>query len=153
MGLVRFIAAVFSRCAKRNSTCSEPDPSDPRHDLGRRGEAAAAKYLRRCGYKILYRNFRASHGGEVDLVCRDHDTLVFVEVKTRRSAAFGTPAEAVTTPKQQLIARGALEWLRLLGNPPDIAFRFDVAEVQAKGNDLEASVIKNAFPLPLPYRY
>ena len=147
MGLVRSIAAVFSRFAKRSSTFS-----DPRHALGHRGERLAAKHLRRIGYKVLYHNYRAPKGGEVDLVCREGDTLVFVEVKTRSSEEFGTPAEAVTRSKQQLIARGALAWLKLLGNP-DILFRFDIVEIRITGKKAEAAVIRNAFGLPEPYRY
>ena len=108
--------------------------------------------MRRIGYKVLYRNYRAPKGGEVDLVCRDGDTLVFAEVKTRSSETFGTPAEAVTSPKQRLIARGALAWLKLLGNP-DIPIRFDVVEVRMKAGKAEISVIRNAFTLPEPYRY
>ncbi len=147
MGLVRSIAEVLCRLLKRNSISS-----DPRHDLGRRGEGLAAQYLRRMGYKVIHHNYRAPNGGEVDLVCRDRDTLVFVEVKTRSSDAFGTPAEAVTSSKQQLIARGALAWLKMLKNP-DIAFRFDIAEVRITGKKAEINVIQNAFVLPEPYRY
>lgn len=133
---------------KRNSTSS-----DLRRSLGRRGEELAAQYLRRNGYKVIHHNFRAPKGGEVDLVCRDRDTLVFVEVKTRTSEAFGAPAEAVTIAKQRLIARGALAWLKMLGNPEDILFRFDVAEVRVEGKKAEVNVIRNAFVLPEPYRY
>ena len=103
---------------------------------------------------MLYRNFRAPHGGEVDLVCRDKPakTLVFVEVKTRRTLDFGQPNEAVDRAKQALIARGALAWLRLLGHP-DVRFRFDIAEVVFEGRRPRVNVIKNAFVLPEPYRY
>ncbi|MEI8233860.1 MAG: YraN family protein [Verrucomicrobiota bacterium] len=123
-----------------------------RHALGRRGEAIAACHLRRLGYKVLYHNYRAPHGGEVDLVCRDRDTLVFVEVKTRTSEAFGAPAEAVTPAKQRLIARGALAWLKLLGNR-EILYRFDIVEVRIAGRQTGANVIRNAFTLPEPYRH
>ena len=132
---------------KRSSTSS-----DPRHALGLRGEQVAAQTLRRSGYKVLHHNYRAPHGGEVDLVCREGATLVFVEVKTRSSEAFGTPAEAVTRSKQHLVARGGLAWLKLLGNP-DIPFRFDIVEVRIAGKKAEATVIRNAFGLPEPYRY
>jgi putative endonuclease len=108
--------------------------------------------LRRIGYKVLYKNYRAPKGGEVDIVCREGETLVFVEVKTRSSDAFGTPAEAVTSSKQHLIAKGALAWLRLLGNP-DIHFRFDIAEIHMTGKKAEVNVIRDAFGLPAPYRY
>jgi len=90
----------------------------------------------------------------VDVVCRDKtcDTLVFVEVKTRSSLDFGTPADAVTREKQKLIARGALAWLELLGHP-DILFRFDIVEVVVEGDTPSLHIIKDAFKLPEPYVY
>ena len=111
-------------------------------------------FLRREGYRVLYRNFRAPDGGEVDIVCRDKscDALVFVEVKTRRSLAFGAPGEAVTREKQKLIARGALAWLRLLDHP-DIVFRFDIVEVMIENDRPSFHLIKDAFKLPEPYIY
>jgi putative endonuclease len=74
--------------------------------LGRRGERAAEKYLRRCGYRIVERNFRAA-GAEIDIVAMDGETLVFVEVKTRRSRDAGAPEEAVDERKQKQIRRAA----------------------------------------------
>ena len=122
--------------------------------LGRRGEQLAARYLRKRRYKVLYRNFRAPRGGEVDIVCRDRscDTLVFVEVKTRRSVYFGGPALAVNQEKQKLIARGALAWLRMLGHP-DLRFRFDIVEVIIGDRETSLNVIQNAFQLPDGYMY
>ncbi len=103
---------------------------------------------------MLYRNFRAPHGGEVDLVCRDKacGALVFVEVKTRRGLGYGAPAEAVTRDKQKLIARGALAWLRLLDNP-DITFRFDIVEIVFDDSGPSFNIIQDAFKLPEPYIY
>lgn len=103
---------------------------------------------------MLYRNFRAPHGGEVDIVCRDKscDALVFVEVKTRRSLAFGAPGEAVTRDKQKLIARGALAWLRMLDQPA-IFFRFDIVEIVFEDGQPVFHLIKDAFKLPEPYVY
>lgn len=126
---------------------------DPRQRLGRLGERWAARHLRRNGFKILYRNFRAPQGGEVDLVCRDKvaGELVFVEVKTRRSAAFGRPAEAVTADKQRLIAKGALAWLRLLDRP-EVVYRFDVVEVLFDGRNRRINLIRAAFTLPERFR-
>lgn len=98
--------------------------------------------------KILHRNFRAPKGGELDLVCRDGDTLVFAEVKTRTSLRFGRPVEAVDKKKQTLIVRGALEWLRLLDHP-DLLFRFDVVEVLLRDGEVaEINLVRNAFNLP-----
>jgi len=102
---------------------------------------------------LLYRNFRAPGGGEVDLVCRDRDTneLVFIEVKTRQTREFGDPFEAVNVKKQELIARGAIAWLRML-DFPDIRYRFDIAEVIITPSQSEVVIIKNAFTLPERYR-
>jgi Holliday junction resolvase-like predicted endonuclease len=74
--------------------------------LGRRGEEIAARHLRRCGYRILERNFCAA-GAEIDLIATDHETYVFVEVKARSSAIFGMPAEAVDARKAERIRRAA----------------------------------------------
>src|SRR5258706_1675910 len=123
MGLVRSIADLSNRWRSRFLT------SRPEHlQLGTRGEKLACRFLRRNGYKVLYRNFRGRTGGEIDIVCRDQDTLVFVEVKTRTREDFGRPFDAVDRNKRKRIARGGLACLRLLGDP-DILFRFDVVGV------------------------
>ncbi len=85
----------------------------------------------------------------MDIVCRDKtcDTLVFVEVKTRRTLAFGAPSEAVTRAKQKLIARGALAWLQLLHNP-EILFRFDIVEIVIADGPPEFNLLRDAFKLP-----
>ena len=147
-GLVRFIADLSNRWRSRFS------PSHPQHlRLGIRGEKLACRFLRRNGYKILYRNFRGRSGGEIDIVCRDRDTLVFVEVKTRTREDFGRPFDAVNRDKQKRISRGGLAWLRLLDDP-DILFRFDVVEViLAKGAEPRLELLRNAFALSEPYIY
>src|SRR5438128_1320284 len=78
--LGRSLANISSRWRNR---FARSKPLSKRLQLGARGEKLACAFLRGQGYRILYRNFRARHGGEVDIVCRDKDTLVFVEVKTR----------------------------------------------------------------------
>ena len=86
-------------------------------------------------------------------MCRDNDTLVFIEVKTRTREDFGRPFAAVDREKRKRISRGALAWLRMLDNP-DILFRFDVAEViLADHAKPRVELIKNAFPLSKPYLY
>lgn len=122
---------------------------DPRHRLGQKGERLAAKFLRRNRYRILYRNFRPKHGGEVDLVCRDReeDVLAFVEVKTRSSDEFGRPADAVTSEKEALICRGARAWLRMLDRP-EVPFRFDILEIVISGGKPRYNLLKSAFQLP-----
>src|SRR5436190_10129324 len=118
--LVQFIADLSNRWRSRFST-SQP----PHLGIGIQGEKLAARFLQKNGYKILYRNFRGRTGGEIDLVCRHGDTLVFVEVRTRTREDFGRPFESIDHDKQRRVARGGLAWLRLLDNP-DVFFRFDV---------------------------
>ncbi|MFL6519081.1 MAG: YraN family protein [Chthoniobacterales bacterium] len=121
--------------------------------LGARGENLACRFLKKNGYKILYRNFKGRTGGEIDVVCRDRDTLVFAEVKTRTSEDFGRPLDAVDRDKRKRISRGGLAWLRLLDDP-DILFRFDVVEVIiAEGAEPRLEILRNAFSLPEPYIY
>ena len=127
-------------------------PSRAEHlERGAYGETLACRFLRRQGYKVLYRNFRGRTGGEIDIVCRDRDTLVFVEVKTRTRGDFGRPFDAISRDQQKRISRGGLAWLRLLDNP-DILFRFDVAEV-ILGDDQPPRVelLRDAFSLSKPY--
>jgi putative endonuclease len=126
MDLAQFIAGLFSR-SPRSSPASSAEEV-PHLALGRRGEQLAAKYLRRHGFKILYRNFRHPHGGEIDLVCREKKILVFVEVKTRAAGGPGRPADAVDAEKEEALMRGAHAWLRMLGFP-DIPVRIDIVEV------------------------
>jgi putative endonuclease len=85
-----------------------------RRDLGAAGEAAACAHLEQRGYRILARNARADRV-ELDIVAERAGVLVFVEVKTRRTAACGGAAEAVDARKQARIARGAAAWLRTSG--------------------------------------
>ena len=147
---VRSIAALSSQWRNRFSR-SRKSPEHLRRGL--RGETLACRFLRSHGYKILYRNFKDRRGGEIDIVCREGDTLVFVEVKTRGGEEFGRPIEAVNRQKQLRVSKGGLAWLRLLGNP-DIVFRFDVVEVfLPEEGDPHLELIKNAFELSQPYIY
>jgi putative endonuclease len=100
----------------------------PKRTLGQRGEAAAARFLRRRGYKIIARGERLKHRDELDIVAARGKTVVFVEVKTRRSADEGHPAEAVDQAKQRRLTRLAVTFLKrhgLLEHPA----RFDVIAV------------------------
>ncbi len=119
-------------------------PGDPRQELGRRGEARAEEVLRNSGYRILDRRWRR-HGAEIDLVCERGERVVFVEVKTRAGAGFGTPAEAVTRLKRRRLARAALAYLLRRGWLERPA-RFDVVEVLAeKGGALIVRHVEDAF--------
>ena len=101
---------------------------------------------------MLHRRFRPrDRKGEIDLVCRHGDTLVFVEVKTRSSLAYGRPAEAVDADKERLIIKGALAWLRML-HRHDIPVRFDIVEVLMEPpHPARCTLIENAFNLPPRY--
>ena len=119
---------------------------------GRLGERAAKRYLRRAGLKFLIANFRSPRG-EVDLVFRDGDCLVFVEVKTRSSEDWTRPAAAVDRDKRRRLSRAALDYLRLLRNPR-VKFRFDIVEVLLRdGRVHEIRHLPNSFQLSAPYRY
>lgn len=93
-------------------------------ELGRSGEDVAVAYLKKNNFRIISRGFRF-HKGEIDIVARDGDTLVFIEVKTRRSRDFGRPEDAVTPLKQNQIRRLAEAYLAVNGLV-DIPCRFDV---------------------------
>ncbi|MBI4227085.1 MAG: YraN family protein [Candidatus Omnitrophica bacterium] len=122
--------------------------SNFRQQLGAAGEQAAVTELRRRGYRILERNVRTVLG-ELDLVARDGTMLCFIEVKTRRSMAFGLPQEAITRQKQWHLIRMAQWYLKargLSGRPA----RFDVVGVLMGRDDRPTSVevIPNAFDVP-----
>ena len=118
----------------------------PSRSLGERGEAAAARWLRRKGYKIISRQDRDMSRGEIDLVAVDGQTVVFVEVKTRRSLKTGHPAESVHDQKQRRLTRLALSYLKrheLLEYPA----RFDVVAVTWPATARQPTIehIPNAF--------
>ncbi len=128
---MRSLSAILTGRFSRLLNTVWPEEKQARADkdvIGRRGEAIAGSWLRAQGCRVLYRNYRAPDGGELDIVCRHGQVLAFVEVKTRTSTAWGRPAQAVTLEKRALILRGASKWLRLLGCP-EIAWRYDVVEV------------------------
>lgn len=109
---------------------------------GRDGEEAAARFLEAQGYVILERNCRLS-GGEIDIIARDNDCLVVIEVKTRRSGQFGSPFEAVDARKQRRLAAAALEYMA--SRKLDMPLRFDVAAVFAEKNAFRVELLRNAF--------
>ena len=119
---------------------------------GELGERAARKHLQRLGLKFLTANFRSARG-EIDLIFRDADCLVFVEVKTRSSEDWTRPAAAVNARKRRLLSQTALDYLRLLKNPP-VKIRFDIVEVLlADGQVREVRHLPNTFSMSAPYRY
>ncbi len=135
-------AANWTKRGKENAVnvkASTPK-KDPRKATGQAGEEAAARYLEQQGYTILERNFRLRIG-EVDIIARDGEYLVFIEVKTRRSKKFGSPFEAVDVRKQQQIMKVATAYVQ----GREIAVRFDVVAVHLNGQTVQVELLKNAF--------
>ena len=112
--------------------------------LGKSGETYACRELERRGYAIVARRFRTRRG-EIDVIARDGETLVFVEVKARRSTRYGTPLEAVTPFKRDRLLRMAAEYVLAKG-VANANCRFDVVSVLfGEGLRPRVEVVKNAF--------
>ena len=152
---------------------------EPEHlRRGKLGERAAKRYLQQHGMRFLTANFR-SERGEIDLIFRVEDCpsaerallrkslkvsklkfmrnctncLVFVEVKTRSSEEWTRPAAAVNAERRRRLTRTALDYLRLLRNPP-VKLRFDIVDVLLlDGAVREVRHLPNSFPMERPYRY
>ncbi|MFA6350465.1 MAG: YraN family protein [Candidatus Omnitrophota bacterium] len=127
--------------------CTEKAFAVDRHniDLGKAGEELAGEFLKKLGYRILFKNYRSPQG-EIDIVARDKDTVCFIEVKTRTNKEFGFPQESVTRQKQkklELLATAFLKEKNLL----DKRARFDVVSVLLVPGSLapEIEVFRNAF--------
>jgi putative endonuclease len=122
---------------------SDPAP-DPRRRLGQWGENVAALHLESAGYALIERNWRC-RGGEIDLVARDGETVVFVEVKTRRGRDFGAPEEALTPRKaRKLMTLG--EQYVVDHDLVDVDWRIDLVaiELDERGRLLRCDHIPNA---------
>jgi putative endonuclease len=113
--------------------------------FGEQGEALAARRLKKAGYKIIETNYR-TRLGEIDIIAKDKDTIVFVEVKSRRSVHFGNPKQAVTLQKQKKISMVALCYLKTTGQSTAKA-RFDVVTIISNQDEPQVEIIKNAFEL------
>lgn len=111
--------------------------------VGDQGEAAAARYLEKKGYRILARKYR-TRIGEIDIIAAHNAAIVFIEVKTRKNNRYGTPASAVTYHKQRKLIKTALYYL-LATRSEQAAIRFDVLEVMLSDTDIRYNHIENAF--------
>jgi putative endonuclease len=119
---------------------------------GKLGETAARKHLERAGLKFLAANYATSRG-EIDLIFREEDCLVFVEVKTRTTGGWVRPAGAVNARKRRKLSRTALDYLRGLKHP-QVRMRFDVVEVLLIDGEVEEiRHLPNTFSLTSPLRY
>ncbi|KJS81293.1 MAG: hypothetical protein JM58_17345 [Peptococcaceae bacterium BICA1-8] len=113
-------------------------------DLGFKGEAMALKKIASLGYKILAQNFRCKLG-EIDLIAKDKDTLVFIEVRSKSNEKYGLPQETVNTKKQRKL-RQVAEFYLMKNNLYHMYCRFDVIGiVWQQGDELEIEIIKDAF--------
>lgn len=112
---------------------------------GKEGEDIAVHYLSEQGYRILVRNYRTKVG-EIDIIAREGNTLVFVEVKARSGARFGLPQDAVDLRKQTKLSRVAMGYLRHKNVLP-CACRFDVVAVVAREGKFKVELIRNAFDM------
>ncbi len=122
--------------------------STAKQALGRTGEAIAARWLRRRGWRIVAERFRNGHR-DLDLIAQRGGTVAFIEVKTRRGTAFGDPIEAVSWRKRRELIRSAMVWADRFG-PPGVAYRFDVVGVVVAGRDARIRHVENAFSLSQP---
>jgi putative endonuclease len=112
--------------------------------FGQSGEEMAVRHLRKLGYKIIERNFRTV-SGEIDIIARHKGTIVFVEVKSRRSLTFGDPKEAITPVKKRHLSMAALAYLKKNGSLQTRS-RFDVVAI-VTDDQPRIEVITNAFEL------
>jgi len=106
--------------------------------IGRSGEERAVRFLKEHGYNVLQRNVRLP-GGEIDLVCKDGETIVFIEVKLRNTATFGTALQAVDRKKRASLRRAASDYLQFIA--PTARARFDIVALDSDRIVLH----KNAF--------
>lgn len=116
-----------------------------RRDIGKAGESLACRYLRRCGYIILEKNY-ATPLGEIDIIAEDGATLVFLEVKMRHSDSYGLPEEAINSKKMQRLTRLARLYIKRK-NLYNRKARFDVVSIlsQRRCGKKTIRLIKNAF--------
>ncbi len=119
-----------------------------RQAFGKAGEELAVRYLKKKGYKVLEQNYTCPVG-EIDIIAKDKKTIVFVEVKTRRSMSYGSARLAITPRKQRKISMTALYYLKS-NHQMDQHARFDVVTVQSTGGTQEIDLIQNAFDLAYP---
>jgi putative endonuclease len=113
--------------------------------FGEKSENLAVWYLKQNGYKIIEQNYR-NRMGEIDIIARDKKTIVFVEVKSRRSIRYGSPKQAVTPKKQRTISMVALSYLKTT-KQTDAKARFDVVAITSNRDEPQIEIVKNAFDL------
>jgi putative endonuclease len=116
-----------------------------RQQFGKKSESLAVRYLKKNGYKILEQNYR-NKLGEIDIIAKEKNTLVFIEVKARKTHVFGNPKWSVTPKKQRKISMVALYYLKAL-KQTHVKARFDVVALSSEKDRPRIEIIKNAFEL------
>jgi putative endonuclease len=116
-----------------------------RLNLGKLGEELALKKVKRLGYKCIARNYRCALG-EIDLIAKDGDCLVFIEIKTRRGRSLGSIKEVIDKRKKRQLSKVALAYLKS-NNDCDVKSRFDVVAISLNQGKEQIEVIQNAFDL------
>ena len=119
--------------------------ANEKQQFGKKGESLAARHLKQSGYRIIEKNFRTKQG-EIDIIAKDKDTIVFVEVKSRKNDRFGNPKWAITPWKQRKISMVALEYLKAT-QQINVKARFDVVSINRAQESRRIELIKNAFEL------
>jgi putative endonuclease len=119
--------------------------SEARQAFGQLGERIAERWLRRRGWRVVQRRFRAGHR-DIDLVVERDGTVAFVEVKARKGAGFGGPVQAVNYRKRKELERSAMVWIDRHGREAE-SYRFDVVGVLLDGADVRVCHVENAFSL------
>ena len=120
-----------------------PSGERSKREKGKIGEDVAIEFLKNKGYEILEQNYYYNHG-EIDIIAKENGVLVFVEVKSRRSARFGEPQESVTPKKQELLRRTAEGFVQER-NIGEMECRFDVVAVLFTDGSAECTLFKNCF--------
>ena len=126
----------------------KPIMQDQRQQFGKKSENLAVWYLKKIGYKIIEQNYRTPLG-EIDIIAKEKKTIVFVEVKSRRSIRYGNPKWAVTPKKQRKISMVALQYLKSI-RQTDAKARFDVVAITSNRDEPRIEIVKNAFELAYP---
>jgi len=114
-------------------------------ELGKKGEELALRFLKKRGYRIIENNYVCKMG-EMDIIAKEKDTLVFIEVKTRTSTTFGPPQLAVNSAKQRQLSKVALNFLKEK-KLEDVRARFDVVAILLGPKGEEIELIRDAFDL------
>ncbi len=124
------------------------EPRREKKELGKKGEEKALRFLKKRGYRIIEQNYVCKMG-EMDIIAKEKDTLVFIEVKTRTSMAFGPPQLAVTPFKQRQLSKVALNFLKEK-RLEDVKARFDVVAILLPPEKEQIELIRDAFDLQYP---